>query len=97
MNICGNIYGTVELSSSTILRDVHVTLAGLTDERGGSADDLARAQRRARSASSAPGVVGVPDAQVEPIGVGKDKPRAMGHAEAAWQQNRRADIVGPAS
>jgi peptidoglycan-associated lipoprotein len=35
----------------------------------------------------------VPDRQVEAVSFGKEKPVAMGSDEAAWSQNRRAEIV----
>ena len=76
--------------------EVHVTIAGNTDERGGSEYNLALGQRRAQSVKSALGLLGVQDAQVEAISYGKEKPKATGHDEAAWQQNRRADFVYPA-
>ncbi len=75
---------------------MHVTVAGNTDERGGSEYNLALGQRRAQSVKSALGLLGVQDAQVEAVSYGKEKPRATGHDEAAWQQNRRADFVYPA-
>jgi len=75
---------------------VQVTIAGNTDERGGSEYNLALGQRRAQSVKAALGLLGVKDGQVEAISYGKEKPKATGHDEAAWQQNRRADFVYPA-
>ena len=75
--------------------DVHVTVAGNTDERGGSEYNLALGQRRAQSVKNALGLLGVKDAQVEATSYGKEKPKAAGHDEAAWQQNRRADFLYP--
>lgn len=77
--------------------ELHVTVAGNTDERGGSEYNLALGQRRAQSVKTALGVLGVKDSQVEAISYGKEKPKATGHDEAAWEQNRRADVVYPAS
>ncbi len=77
--------------------ELHVQVAGNTDERGGSEYNLALGQRRAQSVKSALDVLGVKDSQVEAVSFGKEKPKAEGHDEAAWQQNRRADIVYPAS
>ena len=77
--------------------DVHVTVAGNTDERGGSEYNLALGQRRAQSVKSALGLLGAKDAQVEATSYGKEKPKAAGHDEAAWQQNRRADFMYPSS
>jgi peptidoglycan-associated lipoprotein len=76
--------------------DVHASIAGNTDERGGSEYNLALGQRRAQSVKSALELLGVKDAQVEAVSYGKEKPRATGHDEAAWQQNRRADFLYPA-
>ena len=77
--------------------DVHVTVSGNTDERGGSEYNLALGQRRAQSVKTALGLLGVKDAQVEAVSYGKEKPKAAGHDEAAWQQNRRADFMYPSS
>ena len=77
--------------------DVHVTVSGNTDERGGSEFNLALGQRRAQSVKNALGLLGVKDAQVEAVSYGKEKPKAAGHDEAAWQQNRRADFMYPSS
>jgi peptidoglycan-associated lipoprotein len=77
--------------------EVHVTVAGNTDERGGSEYNLALGQRRAQSVKSALGLLGVKDAQVEAVSYGKEKPKATGHDEAAWQQNRRADFMYPST
>ena len=88
---------TVELQGQFLAQhpDVHVTIAGNTDERGGSEYNLALGQRRAQSVKTALGLLGVKDAQVEAVSYGKEKPQATGHNEAAWQQNRRADFLYP--
>ena len=77
--------------------EVHVTVTGNTDERGGSEYNLALGQRRAQSVKTALGLLGVKDTQVEATSFGKEKPKALGHDETAWQQNRRADVVYPNS
>jgi peptidoglycan-associated lipoprotein len=41
-------------------------------------------------------VFGVSDAQMEAVSWGKERPKAAGHDEAAWAQNRRADVQYPA-
>src|SRR5260363_347703 len=38
-------------------------------------------------------LMGVNGEQMEAVSLGKEKPQAFGHDEAAWSQNRRADIV----
>ena len=37
--------------------------------------------------------LGVPDSQMEAVSLGKEKPKAEGNTEAAWAENRRADII----
>jgi peptidoglycan-associated lipoprotein len=70
----------------------HVVVEGHTDERGGSEYNLALGQRRSEAVRRALGLLGVPDAQVEAVSLGKEKPAIEGHDESAWQQNRRAEI-----
>jgi peptidoglycan-associated lipoprotein len=38
-------------------------------------------------------VLGARDSQLEAISFGEEKPKAAGHDEAAWAENRRADIL----
>jgi peptidoglycan-associated lipoprotein len=33
--------------------------------------------------------------QIETVSFGEEKPKATGHDEASWNENRRADIVYP--
>jgi peptidoglycan-associated lipoprotein len=69
-----------------------VILQGNTDERGSREYNMALGQRRADSVKQAMAVLGVKDDQMETITFGEEKPAAEGHDEAAWQQNRRAEI-----
>lgn len=75
---------------------VAIKIEGNTDERGGVEYNLALGQKRAESVSRALRIYGVKDAQMEAISWGESKPRATGHDEAAWAQNRRADLQYPA-
>ena len=70
-----------------------VLIQGNTDERGGSEYNLALGQKRAEAVRKAMVVLGTPDAQMEAVSYGKEKPKATGSDEAAWAENRRADIV----
>ncbi|HEX9720214.1 MAG TPA: peptidoglycan-associated lipoprotein Pal [Ramlibacter sp.] len=70
-----------------------ISIEGHTDERGGREYNLALGQRRSEAVRQALGLLGVPDRQVEAVSFGKEKPVAMGSDEAAWSQNRRAEIV----
>jgi len=37
--------------------------------------------------------MGVPATQIETVSWGEEKPKAAGHDESSWSQNRRSDIV----
>jgi peptidoglycan-associated lipoprotein len=65
---------------------------GNADERGGREYNLALGQRRAQAVVDALAIAGANKANLEAVSLGKDKPLAQGHDEAAWAQNRRADI-----
>ncbi len=88
---------TVELQGGFLAKhqDVHVQIAGNTDERGGSEYNLALGQRRAEAVKSALELLGVQGGQVEAVSYGAEKPKASGHDEESWKQNRRADFVYP--
>lgn len=68
-------------------------LEGHADQRGGREYNLALAQKRADAVVRALMLLGVADRQVEAVSFGKERPRAQGHDEAAWAQNRRVDLV----
>jgi peptidoglycan-associated lipoprotein len=70
-----------------------VLVQGNTDERGGTEYNLALGQKRAEAVRKAMNALGVSDTQVEAVSLGEEKPKAQGHDEAAWAENRRADIV----
>jgi peptidoglycan-associated lipoprotein len=72
-----------------------IRIEGNTDERGGAEYNLALGQKRAEAVRQALKIMGVKDAQMEAISWGKEKPRAAGHDEDAWAQNRRADLQYP--
>lgn len=74
-------------------KDRKVIIQGNTDERGGSEYNLALGQKRAESVRKSLEVLGVPESQMEAVSFGKEKPKAAGHDEASWSENRRADIV----
>jgi len=74
-------------------KDAKVLIQGNTDERGSSEYNLALGQKRADAVKKALSLLGVKDAQVESVSLGKEKPKADGHDEAAWSENRRSDIL----
>ena len=70
-----------------------VLIQGNTDERGGTEYNLALGQKRAEAVRKAMGTMGVAESQMEAVSLGEEKPKAGGAHEAAWAENRRADIV----
>jgi len=70
-----------------------VTLQGNADDRGSREYNLALGQKRAVAVKKLMNLFGVPDKQIETISFGEEKPRAMGHDEASWAENRRTDVV----
>ena len=71
----------------------NILIQGNTDERGGAEYNLALGQKRAEAVRKSMTALGVPESQIEAVSLGKEKPKAEGHNEEAWAQNRRADIV----
>jgi len=72
--------------------DTHIRIEGNCDERGSREYNLALGQRRAEAVKKIMTVLGVSDNRIETISFGEEKPVALGHDEASWAKNRRADI-----
>ncbi|MFZ2648463.1 MAG: peptidoglycan-associated lipoprotein Pal, partial [Burkholderiaceae bacterium] len=72
-----------------------IRIEGNADERGSAEYNLALGQRRAETVLRALKLFGVRDAQMEAVSWGEERPRAAGHDESAWAQNRRADLIYP--
>jgi peptidoglycan-associated lipoprotein len=70
-----------------------ILIQGNTDDRGGAEYNLALGQKRAEAVRKSMTLLGVPESQMEAVSLGKEKPKAQGSNEAAWAENRRADIV----
>ncbi len=70
-----------------------VIIQANTDERGGSEYNLALGQKRAEAVRRALAAAGAKDTQLEAVSFGKEKPKATGSTEAAWAENRRADLA----
>lgn len=70
-----------------------VRIEGNADERGSSEYNLALGQRRAEGVARALRAGGVAEDRLEAVSFGKEKPRAEGHDEKSWAENRRSDMV----
>jgi peptidoglycan-associated lipoprotein len=86
---------TVQMHSTYLSQhpQQRVQVQGNTDERGGTEYNLALGEKRAQAVAQQMTLSGVQQTQIETISFGKEKPKDPGHNEAAWAQNRRADIV----
>lgn len=73
--------------------DAKVILQGHADERGSREYNLALGQRRAESVYKVMSVLGVPEAQMEAVSLGEEKPLKEGHDESSWQENRRTELL----
>ena len=70
-----------------------IIIQGNTDDRGTAEYNLALGQRRSDAVRKSLNLMGVSDNQIEAVSFGKEKPKAEVDTEAAWAENRRADIV----
>jgi peptidoglycan-associated lipoprotein len=70
-----------------------VTIQGNGDERGSREYNLALGQRRAEGVRHMLHVSGVGERQMEAVSFGEEKPKATGHDEKSWAENRRSDLV----
>ena len=98
-------YDTSELSpeTRTVLQsffeqarqhpDQDVRIEGNCDERGSREYNLALGQRRADAARKYLENLGLDPGRITTISNGKERPRASGHDEASWRENRRDDLV----
>ena len=72
--------------------ELKVRIEGNADERGSEQYNLALGQRRADAAKKYLDNLGVKPEQITSISFGAEKPKAQGHDENAWKQNRRDDV-----
>jgi peptidoglycan-associated lipoprotein len=68
-------------------------IQGNTDERGSREYNVGLGQKRAESVKRMMLLLGAKEEQIESVSLGEEKPKAEGHDEAAWAQNRRSDIL----
>ncbi len=70
----------------------NVRVEGHADERGSNEYNLGLGQRRADGVKKMMVLGGARSSQIDTISYGEERPRASGHNESAWSQNRRSDI-----
>lgn len=71
---------------------VQIRIEGNTDERGSREYNLALGDKRAQVVAKQLELMGAKPAQIEAVSYGEERPKAEGHDEAAYVENRRADI-----
>jgi peptidoglycan-associated lipoprotein len=69
-----------------------IEVDGNADERGSEQYNLALGQLRADSAKKYLLQMGARPDQVATVSFGEEKPKALGHNEDAWKENRRDDV-----
>ena len=74
-------------------RGFKVLIQGNTDERGSREYNLSLGQKRSDAVKRSLTLLGATESQVESVSLGEEKPKNPGHDEAAWAENRRADIL----
>jgi peptidoglycan-associated lipoprotein len=72
---------------------VKIRIEGHTDERGSREYNIALAERRAQAVRRALGLQGAGDAQLTTVSYGEERPAAAGSDEAAYEKNRRVELV----
>jgi peptidoglycan-associated lipoprotein len=72
---------------------VKVTLEGHADERGTRGYNLALGEGRAQAVAELFTAQGASMSQLEVVSYGEERPVAQEHDEAAWQLNRRVEIL----
>lgn len=73
--------------------DMRVRIEGNCDERGTNEYNLALGDRRSDSAKNFLISLGIAADRIETISYGEERPRALGHNEDSWSQNRRDDFM----
>jgi peptidoglycan-associated lipoprotein len=86
--------GTIDAHAKLLAadRNKRLSIEGHTDERGGREYNLALGQKRAEAVQRSLVLLGASEKQIEAVSFGKERPAVQGSDEAAWAQNRRAEL-----
>ena len=74
-------------------RDFKMLIQGNTDERGSREYNLSLGQKRADAVKRSLTLLGAREDQLESVSLGEEKPKSTGNDDAAWAENRRADML----
>ena len=70
-----------------------VGLEGHTDELGMREYNIALGQKHAETVRRALSLLGVNEAQMEPVSFGEERPAALGQDESSYAKNRRVEVT----
>jgi peptidoglycan-associated lipoprotein len=73
--------------------DRKILIQGNCDERGSREYNVALGQKRADAVKRALLLLGAKEGQIESVSLGEEKPKALGHDESSWAENRRGDVL----
>ena len=73
--------------------DIMITIEGHCDDRGTDAYNTALGERRAESVKNFLVDLGIDTNRLNTVSYGEKQPIAMGHNEASWTKNRRAQFL----
>ncbi|MEY3046817.1 MAG: OmpA family protein [Burkholderiaceae bacterium] len=76
-----------------VVKEAKILVEGNADERGTVEYNLALGQKRAEAVSIALQAIGANADNIEAISNGEEKPRNRGKSDAAYAENRRADLI----
>jgi peptidoglycan-associated lipoprotein len=94
-NIKPQFHNTVSAFGNYMALDdkARIVIEGNADERGTVEYNLALGQKRAEAVSIGLQAIGANPARIEAISNGEEKPRNKAKTEAAFAENRRADLL----
>ena len=94
-NIKTQFHSTVSAFGNYLAIDdkARITIEGNADERGTVEYNLALGQKRAEAVSIGLQAIGANPARIDAVSNGEEKPRNMAKTEAAFAENRRADLM----
>jgi peptidoglycan-associated lipoprotein len=83
-------------TNANMLREfpsIKIMIEGHCDERNTDEYNLALGDRRARAARDFIISMGISADRIQMISYGEERPKALGHDESSWWQNRRCEFV----
>jgi len=73
--------------------NLRVRLEGHADERGSREYNIALGERRAQAVRQVLQLQGASNTQLSTVSYGEERPKALGHDDTSWAQNRRVELV----